>query len=104
MGVWMSHRDAAVAAHIAAIEAAKAAAIADAASGSLTAAVSASGSHSVSPGKHNANDAALSSKSGSGSEPDDILAGKSRGEIKNSSKKFVTDFQLYRNLHCVWHK
>ena len=77
MGVLTSHRDAAVAAHIAAMEAAKAAAIADAASGSLTAAASASGSCSVSPGKRNANDAALSSKSGSGSEADDISAGKS---------------------------
>jgi hypothetical protein len=89
VGVLTSHRDAAVAAHIAAAEAAKAAAIADAASGSLSAAVGTSGSRSVSPGKHNANDAALLSKSGSGSDPDDISAGKSRGKIKKTAKNFL---------------
>jgi hypothetical protein len=77
MGVLMSHQDAAIVAHITAVEAAEAATIADAASGSLSAAASASGSHSVSLGKHNANDTTLSSKSGSRSDPDNISTGKS---------------------------
>jgi hypothetical protein len=100
-GVLTSHRDAAAAAHTAAAEAARAVAITDAASGSLSAAAITSSSRSVSPGKRNANDAALSSKSGSGSEHDDISAGKPRGKIKNSLINFVTDLELYRSLCCA---
>jgi hypothetical protein len=65
-----SHRDAAVAAQLAAAEAAKATAgSASAGSWSLSAVASTSNaSRSVSPGKRNADDAALSSKSGGSDE------------------------------------
>jgi hypothetical protein len=93
-----SHRDAAIAAQLAATAATKAIAGDSAASKSLSAIASTSNSHSVSPGKRNASNAALSSKSGSGSEVEEPSAqhkrtdkGKQKGEMLRSAMIFITE-------------
>jgi hypothetical protein len=101
-----SHRDAAVAAKRAAAAAAVAAAVAlttgASASGSLSAVASASNSRSVSPGKRNADDAALSSKSRSGSEVGDAsIQDKRTGKGKQRGKTIGSTITSVANVESV---
>ena len=92
-----SHMDAAIAAQLAAATAAKAKATADD-SGSLSAIRSTSNSRSVSPGKRNVDDAALSSPS-SGSDETSAQAkrkdkGKQRGEMTDDAMISLIDYEV----------
>jgi hypothetical protein len=98
-----SHRDAATAAKLAAAKvlAAKAAAAAVAgSSGSLSTAASTSNSCSISPGKRNADDAALSSKS---SEPEEDID-MQKGKMTSSAIIFVAQSEFHSDIWCARYK
>jgi len=91
-----SHRDAAIAAQLAAKVAKAAAAVTDdgAASGSLSAIASTSNSRSVSPGKRNAYDASLSSKSSESGETSAQDKPKGKGKQRGRSTDSVIACKL----------